>query len=155
FLAALGALVATAQADPQLSSWLTDYSTKYARIYTSDATKLSGTSVTTWTNGTHNQSSPAYCGVQEIPYSANWIYLRTSGRGRHIMGPWYGNAAHTQSFPNLPLNQHVLYRIPRTPTVPASKTLTGLGAIGYFVDGVAMYDGRDGFVWTGSAESGN
>jgi len=36
--------------------------------------------------------------------------------------------------------------------VPATKTLTGLGSIGYFVDGVAMFDGRDAFYWNGTSE---
>jgi hypothetical protein len=53
------------------------------------------------------------------------------------------------------VNQKVFYRIPRSSSVPTTKTLTGLGAIGYFVDGVAMFDSRDGFVWTGSGESGS
>src|SRR5688572_32913279 len=56
----------TLQADPQLNSWLTTYSTKYARIYQTDAAKTAGTAITTWTNGTQNQSAPAYCGVQEV-----------------------------------------------------------------------------------------
>lgn len=154
-LLTLLASTAIAFADPQSSSWLTTYATKYARIYTTDANKLAGTSVTTWTNGTQVQSSPAYCGVQEVSYSATWTYIRTSGLGAHMMGPWYLNAAHTTAFPNYPKNQKVLYRFPRTPSVPATKTLTGLGAIGYFVDGVAMFDSRDGYVWTGSAEVGN
>ncbi|MGC3988267.1 MAG: YHYH protein [Chthoniobacteraceae bacterium] len=145
-----------AKADPQLSSWLETYSTKYARIYTTDTNKTSGTSVTTWTNGTQNQSLPAYAGVQDIYYSTSWIYLRTTGMASHIMGPWYLNSAHTSSFPNYPINEDVLFRIPRTSTLttaPSTKTLTTLGAIGYFVDGVAMYDSRDGYVWTGSTES--
>lgn len=143
-----------AKADPQLSSWLTDYATKYARIYTSDANKNSGTSVTTWTNGTQTQALPAYCGVQQISFSADWVYVKTTGLASHIMGPWYLNAAHTQVFPNYPKNQNVIYRFPRTPTAPGAKTLTGLGSIGFFVDGVAMFDSRDGFYWNGSAESG-
>ncbi len=65
------------------------------------------------------------------------------------MGPWYVNS---MLFPNLPKNQKAFYRIPRNPTVPATKILTGLGAIGYFVDGVAMFDGRDAFYWNGSFE---
>ena len=77
-----------------------------------------------------------------------WVSLRTTGLGAHTMGPWPAN------FPNLPANQHVFYRVPRQPAVPVTKTLTGLGTIGYFVDGVAMFDSRDGFVWTGSAEAG-
>ena len=136
-------------ADPRTNSWLTSYSAKYARIYTTEANKSSGNSVTTWSNGTQTQSLPAYAGVQELYSSPSWVYLRSTGLGSHIMGPWLNG-----SFPNLPKNQKVFYRIPRTPAVPATKTLTGLGAIGYFVDGVAMFDSRDGFVWTGSAESG-
>jgi hypothetical protein len=46
----------------------------------------------------------------------------------------------------------VLYRIPRTPGVLAAKTLTGLGAVGYFVNGVALFDNRDAFYWNGSGE---
>ena len=137
--------------DPRTNSWFTTYSGKYARIYTTDANKTAGTAVSTWSNGTQNQSLPAYAGVQEVYSSASWVYIRSTGLGSHIMGPWYLNAAHTTAFPNYPANQKVFYRIPRTPTVPATKTLTALGAIGYFVDGIAMFDSRDGFVWTGAA----
>ncbi len=148
--------VAARAYDGQLDAWLKTYSTQYARIYTSDANKLAGTSVTTWTNGSQTQSLPAYCGVQQVYYSGSWLYIRTTGLAAHVMGPWYLNSAHTSTFPNLPVNQHVLYRFPRTSTLttaPTTKTLTALGAIGYFVDGVAMFDTRDGYVWTGSAES--
>lgn len=148
----LGSVMFVANAfadDPYLDSWLTSNSGKYARIYTSNINRTNGVSVTTWSNGTQVQSAPAYVGVQEIYSSANWVYLRSSGLGTHVMGPWLNGA-----FPNLPKNQKALYRIPRNPTVPATKTLTGLGVIGYFVDGVAMFDSRDGFVWTGTAESG-
>ncbi|MSU57095.1 MAG: YHYH protein [Pedosphaera sp.] len=137
-------------ADPYADSWLTTYASKYARIYTNDAAKTAGNAAATWSNGTQTQSSPAYAGVQAVYSSSNWVYLKTSGLGQHIMGPWQNG-----SFPNLPKNQNVLYRIPRIPVVHTATNLTGLGAIGYFVDGVAMFDSRDGFVWTGSAESGN
>jgi hypothetical protein len=141
-------------ADPLVDSWFTTGSGKYARIYTTDANKAAGNSVTTWSNGAQTQALPAYSGVQEIYSSASWLYVRSSGLGVHVMGPWYLNAAHTAAFPNYPVNTKSLYRIPRTTTVPVTKTLTGLGVIGYFVDGVSMFDSRDGFVWTGSGESG-
>jgi hypothetical protein len=138
---------AAAQADPRLDSWLTDYSGRYARIYTSAANQAAGNAVTTWSNGSQTQSLPAYAGVQEVYSSADWVYVRTTGLGSHTMGPW------SAGFPNLPANQKVLYRIPRTPSVPATKTLTGLGAVGYFVDGVAMFDSRDAFFWNGTTET--
>ncbi|HEX5221207.1 MAG TPA: YHYH protein [Verrucomicrobiae bacterium] len=135
--------------DPRTNSWLTTYASRYARIYTNNAMKNSGTALTTWSNGSQNQSAPAYAGVQAVYSSSNWVYLKTSGLAQHVMGPWQNGA-----FPNLPKNQNVLYRIPRHPVIHTATNLTGLGAIGYFVDGVAMFDSRDGFVWTGSAESG-
>ena len=141
-------------AQPIVDSWFTANSGRYARIYTTDANKATGNAVTTWSNGSQSQNVPAYAGVQEIYSSSNWVYLRSTGLGSHVMGPWYLNAARTQVFPNFPVNTKTLYRIPRTPTVPTTKTLTGLGAIGYFVDGVSMFDSRDGFAWTGSGESG-
>lgn len=135
-------------ADPRTDLWLTDASARYARIYTSSANRLAGNAVTTWSNGSQSQNTPAYCGVQAVFSSPDWVYLRTTGLGSHAMGPWPAN------FPNLPANQHVLYRLPRNPVLSAAGTLTGLGSIGYFVDGVAMFDSRDGFVWSGSAEQG-
>ena len=134
--------------DPYTNSWLTTYSRRYARIYTNDAMKTAGTALTTWSNGSQTQGAPAYVGVQELYSSSNWVYLRTSGLATHIMGPWQNGA-----FPNLPKNQNVLYRIPRVPVVHTATNLTGLGAIGYFVDGVAMFDSRDAFYWNGSADT--
>jgi hypothetical protein len=157
FLTTAGILVAgclaAEAADPLLDSWLTQYSGKYARLYATTVDLNAANAVATWSRGALSQSLPAYSGVQEIYSSANWLYLRTTGLGGHVMGPWYLNAGKTMLFPNLPLNQKALYRIPRNPAVPGTKTLTGLGVIGYFVDGVAMFDGRDAFYWNGTSET--
>lgn len=140
-----------APADPRLTSWLIAPSAKYARIYETDAARNAGAAVTTWNRAQGVQATPSYAGVMQVSYSASWVYLRSSGLGYHVMGPWYLNAAHTQPFPNFPANQNVLYRIPRTPTVAATKTLTGGGAIGYFVDGVALFDNRDTFSYANAS----
>lgn len=147
-LAMLFVATSTLSADPRTDLWWTDASARYARIYTSLANRLAGSSTATWSNGSQSQNHPAYCGVQAVLSSSDWVYIRTTGLGSHVMGPWPAN------FPNLPANQHVLYRLPRHPVLGASGTPTGLGAIGYLVDGVAMFDSRDGFVWTGSTEQG-
>jgi len=147
----LGA-VNLASADPLLTSWFTTYSGKYARIYTSDATKASGTAVTTWTNGTLEQSLPAYDGVQEVDYSASWVYIRSTGLGAHVMGPWYLDAAHTEAFPSYPVNQQALFRISRSPSV-GTNTINSTGPIGYFLDGVSMYNSWDAFYWNGTEDA--
>ena len=151
-LALLGSLGLSSQAaDPQLDSWQTADTRRYARIYETDAARLAGTAVTTWTRGAAAQTNPTYAGVIQVSASTTWLYVRTTGLGTHVMGPWYLNAGRTQNFPNFPANRGTLYRIPRTPTLPLSKTLTGLGAIGYFVDGVAAFDNRDGFSYQASS----
>jgi hypothetical protein len=133
--------------DPRLDSWFTTYSARYARIYTNAAAAAARTPALTWNNGSQAQNLPAYSGVQEVDSSASWIYVRSTGLGSHILGPW------SVGFPNLPINTKTLFRLPRAPVVAATKSLTGLGAIGYFVDGVAMFDSRDGFYWNGSTEA--
>jgi hypothetical protein len=135
-------------ADPQLESWQTANTRRYARIYASDAARLAGTTLTTWSRGQTSQTTPSYAGIIQVSSSASWVYLRTTGLGTHVMGPWYLNAAHTQDFPSFPGNQGVIRRFPRVPTIPTTKTLTGLGAIGYFVDGVAAFDNRDAFSYS-------
>ena len=130
-------------ADPMLTSWFTANSGKYARIYASNANRTAGISTTTWTG----QTSPTYAGVHEIDYSSNWVYIKNTGLASFIMGPWAN--------PNLPRNQGTstsVFRFPRANAgavgVPSSKTLTGLGAIGYLVDGVALYNTSDGFSYS-------
>jgi arylsulfatase A-like enzyme len=154
FLFLLLAIAAPLHADPILNSWFTDNSGQYARLYETLAAETTGPSaaVTTWYRGQGVQALPTYSGIHQISYTATDVYLRTTGLGSHIMGPWYLNAAKTNLFPNYPDNQAFIYRIPRDPgTPPTNKTLTGLGRIGLFVDGVTMFDSRDAFSYDNSA----
>jgi len=147
-------LVSTAHAgDPRTNSWLTTYSGQYARIYTNGTMLASGTPLTTWSNGSQTQSLPAYDGVQAVYTSTDWVYVRSTGLASYNMGPWYFNAAHTNEFPNLPVNQKLLYRFPRTNGVPATKTVNGGGQIGIFVDGVEMFNSWDAFYWNGTTDT--
>ena len=149
-LGILFALAAAAHAaDPRTNGWFTTYSGKYARIYTNNTMLTSGTVLTTWSNGSQTQSSPAYCGVQEVYSSSNSVYIRSTGLASYNMGPWQNG-----SFPNLPVNQKIFYRVPRTNNVPATKSITGGGQIGIFVDGVEMFNSWDAFYWNGSADTG-
>src|ERR1700748_425660 len=111
--------------DPRTNSWFTTYSGQYARIFTNNNMKATNTTLTTWSNGSQTQSAPAYCGVQEADSSASWGYVFSTGLAGYTMGPWQSGA-----FPNLPTNQKLLYRFPRTTNgVPTTKTLTGGGQI--------------------------
>lgn len=118
----LTALKALAANDPQISSWFTLDSGNFAQIYRDNAAKAAGQTETTWSNGRNVQSQPAYCGVQEIMSSANWIYVRSTGLGSQVMGPWLNGW-----FPNLPVDQNFIFCIPRHPTAQADTRFNPLG----------------------------
>ncbi|MCP4846462.1 MAG: sulfatase-like hydrolase/transferase [Verrucomicrobiaceae bacterium] len=148
------ALTPAVFAEPLVNSWYTGSTGRYARIFETAATEAAGTvaAVTTWSRGQGSQQMPTYAGVHEVSYNAANVYVRSTGLGAHIMGPWYLNSARTNLFPNYPANLELIYRIPRDPgQVPAVKALTGLGRIGLFVDGVSMFDSRDAFSYDTSA----
>lgn len=140
----------TASAQVELSSWYTDRSSTYARLFRSNNAQSNGNAITTWSRGDGVQEDPTYAGVQEIAYTSEWVYIKTTGLGTHTMGPWYRDEADSQNFANFPSNVSITYRIPREATIPTSKTETSSGAIGYFVDGVALYDGTDTYSYSNS-----
>ena len=136
-------LAMNAFADPQITSWFTLDSGKFAQIYRNDAEKNSRRTATTWSNGRNLQSQPAYCGVQEILSSTNWIYVRSTGLGSQVMGPWQNGY-----FPNLPTDQHFIFAICRYPVAQPATGFHQLGEIGLFVDGVRMFDAGDAFSYS-------
>ena len=139
---------------PLESSWLTDLSGQYARIYPTTADESANAATTSWLhpNGGAGQPQPTYAGVNEISRTTTDLYIRTSGLAFHVMGPWYGGNG--SLFPNYPSNIAQTARFPLAPEIaPAPKPLTGLGAIGYFVDGVAMFDSRDAFSFISATQS--
>jgi hypothetical protein len=138
--------------DPQVESWYTKDSASYAKLYRNVSDQRVGNAVTTWNHGPGVQSVPVLAGVHDVSYSADWVYIHTSGLASYVMGPWYDDAAKTRMFPSYPADTKTTYRIPRVATIPEKKTLTGLGPIGYFVNGVALFDDRDAFSFNGTAD---
>jgi hypothetical protein len=75
--------------------------------------------------------------VQRVRYSDNYVYVNASGIPDYTIGPWAGN-------PNSPTNQNFLFKIARHPVVNnGTKTATGLGPIGVWVNGVALFNALD------------
>lgn len=132
--------------DPLLDSWLTELSGRYARIYPDNAARDAQSPVTTWSRGFGVQAQPTYAGVSEISATESDVYIRTTNLGFHVMGPWYGERGNL--FPNYPSNRAAIYRFPRSPVIPIVKVPTGLGVVGYFVDGIAAFDSRDAFSYS-------
>jgi len=80
--------------------------------------------------------------VQSVQYSTNWVYVTTTGVPSYITGPFLdGN-------PSLAQNQNAIFKISLNPVQnTGNPTNTNGGNIGIFINGVALFDYRDGVSW--------
>ncbi len=75
--------------------------------------------------------------VQQVRYSATYVYVSCSGIPAYSIGPWPGN-------PNTALSQNFVFKIARSPQVNnGTKTATPLGHIGVLVNGVSIFNAKD------------
>lgn len=85
---------------------------------------------------------------QKVEYSNNWVYIHTKGVPAYPTGPFLdGN-------PSLAQDQSAIFKLPLNPA-QNTGTLTGTtpGNIGIFINGVALFDYRDGVAWNTSTNS--
>ncbi len=80
--------------------------------------------------------------VQTVQYSNNWVYVSTTGVPSYITGPFMdGN-------PSLATSQNAIFKMPLNPAQnTGTATATSGGNIGIFINGVALFDYRDGVAW--------
>jgi hypothetical protein len=86
--------------------------------------------------------------VQTVQYSTNWVYVSTNGIPAYITGPFLdGN-------PSLATSQNAIFKISLNPVQnTGNPTNTNGGNIGIFINGVALFDYRDGVAWNTSTNS--
>lgn len=82
---------------------------------------------------------------QKVEYSTNWVYITTEGVPAYPTGPFLdGN-------PSQATAQSVIYKMPLVPTPnTGTPTATNAGNIGIFINGVSLFDWRDGVAWNNS-----
>ncbi len=85
---------------------------------------------------------------QKVEYSTNYVYITATGIPSYPTGPFLdGNPSQAE-------NQSTIYKIP---LFPAENTATPIetnpGNIGVFINGVALFDWRDGVAWNPSTNS--
>ncbi|HQX29843.1 MAG: YHYH protein [Flavobacteriales bacterium] len=137
FLASLAIVLsasANAQTEPNITSWLFNTTGIMGQHY------VAGNSTPIQDNVLAN--------VQTVQYSANWVYVTTHGIPAYITGPFQdGN-------PSLATDQNAIYRIPRVPTQnTGTATATTPGNIGFFINGVSLFDYRDGVAWNANTNA--
>jgi len=129
----LTAYLATAQTNPAILSWIQN-TTVTARHYVSgNSTPINDADLVN---------------VQLVQYSTDFVYTTTTGLPSYVTGPFLdGN-------PSLATNQNAIFKIPLNP-VQNTGTSTGStpGNIGIFVNGVALFDYRDGVAWNANTNA--
>lgn len=132
-LLAFAAAAATAQVDPAITSWLQN-TTQTGTYY------MSGNS-TAISNG-------ILVNCQQVAYDADYVYISATGIPAYPTGPFLdGN-------PSIAADQSKILKLPRHPvenTGTASNTVGG--DIGVFINGVALFDYRDGVGWNSNTNA--
>ncbi len=128
---ALAGFNVKAQTSPVISSWLINSSGTTGRHY------VAGNSTAI--------VDATLANVQTVQYSTNNVYVSTKGIPAYITGPFLdGN-------PSLASSQNAIFKFPLVPTQnTGTATSTGGGNIGVFINGVALFDYRDGVSWKNS-----
>ena len=130
---ALSAGIANAQG-PAVTSWMQNTTGIMGRHY------INGNSTPINDNVAAN--------VQTVQYSSNWVYVNTNGIPAYITGPFLdGN-------PSLASDQNAIFKFPLNPVQnTGTPTATTGGNIGVFINGVALFDYRDGVSWNNQTQA--
>ena len=132
-LTTVAILSAKAQTNPAITSWLQNNSI-IGRHYVSG-------------NSTAIQDADL-ANVQKVEYSTNWVYITTQGVPSYITGPFLdGNPSFTTA-------QNAIFKLALNPTQnTGTASVTTGGNIGQFVNGVALFDYRDGVAWNATSSA--
>jgi hypothetical protein len=86
--------------------------------------------------------------VKRVYYSNNWVYVFANGVPSYVTGPFLdGN-------PSITTSQNGIFKFPLTPQQnTGTPTATTGGNIGLFVNGVALFDYRDGVAWNPTTQA--
>ena len=119
-----------AQSNPVITSWLQNTSVTGRHYVQGNSTPISDLSLVN---------------VQKVQYSNTSVYINTSGIPSYVTGPFLdGN-------PSLATDQNAIFKITLNPSQnTGTPTATTGGNIGLFINGVALFDYRDGVSWQNS-----
>ena len=120
-------IVLEAQLSAAITSWLQNTTTTGTYYVAGNSTPLS--------NG-------ILVNCQAVQYSTNNVYISTKGIPAYTTGPFLdGN-------PSQASNQNAIFKFPLSPVQnTGTPTATTGGNIGVFINGVALFDYRDGISW--------
>ncbi len=129
-----GIINLNAQTNPAINNWLINSTNIKGKHY------VKGNSTPIVDNVLAN--------VQKVQYSSTSVYITTNGIPAFTTGPFLdGN-------PSLATSQNAIFKFPLNPVKNnGTPTNTTNGNIGIFINGVALFDYRDGVSWQNSTNS--
>ena len=119
--------------DPAVTSWLQN-NTVTGTYYNSGNSTAIGNNI--------------LVNCQQVEYSTNYVYVSTEGVPAYPTGPFLDNN------PSQAESQDAIFKFPLTPQPNnGTPTSTTPGSIGVFINGVSLYDYRDGVAWNPNTSS--
>jgi uncharacterized protein (TIGR03437 family) len=151
-----GALQQTPSTDPLLAKWYTKGSLQDAEAI-SGYDPAAGPS-TTWPTNVPSgvsvslmQSTPALADTQRVRYDSSTVYVNANNLPSYVIGPWFEATMPGGVFINFPISSSQQAKFPRAPAAATTKTSTGMGSVGMWVNGVAIFNVLDGGSYSNSA----
>lgn len=145
-----GALVNTKSDVPVVALWMTKNSANDALVVSgADPTQgpkntWPGTLPTGLRASTTAVTSPVKVDVQRVRLTESSVYVTNTGLPSYTTGPWFGPLDGGGVFQNWPTAQNAIMEVTRNPQAAATRTATGLGAIGVWVNGIPVFNALDG-----------
>lgn len=126
-------LLCQAQLNPAIKAWLQN-TTVTGKYYVSGNSTLLDNNV--------------LVNCQKVQYSNDFVYVSTNGIPAYPTGPFLDRN------PTIASAQNAIFRIPLNPAKnTGTPTSTVGGNIGIFINGVALFDYRDGVAWNTATNS--
>lgn len=121
------------QSNPAITRWLQNNSITARHYVAGNSTPINDASLVN---------------VQSVKYSGTSVYVTTTGLPAYVTGPFLdGN-------PSLATNQNAIFKFPLAPVQNTGTPVNTTGGnIGVFINGVALFDYRDGVSWQNSTSS--
>ena len=122
-----------AQTNPAITSWLQNTTTTGSYYMSGNSTTI---------------SNNILVNCQMVEYSTNNVFIHTKGIPSYPTGPFLdGNPSQAE-------DQDAIFKFPLNPTQNSgTPTATTMGNIGVFMNGVALFDYRDGVAWNPTTNS--
>ncbi len=114
----------SAQNSPEITSWILSDGTTTCKYYDTNANII---------------DTGIEANIQAVWYDCDYVWLEATGTPDYLTGPFPdGN-------PSVPTDQNLSFVITRNPQEETGvKTVNGLGSIGYFINGVGIFNASDG-----------